>query len=107
MASQPNISHGATAPNDSQQRVLERIALQRQRLRARRAAHSQAVQVQAAQEQQQANDPDTPLSIRLLAFARSHPAAVAVAAGLAVVAGPSRLIRWAGLVMPLVMRMRR
>lgn len=93
--------------SEREQKVLERIALQRQRLRARRAARTQAVHIQAAQQQRQAADPDTPMSIKLLAFARSHPAAVAVVAGLALVAGPSRLIRWAGLVMPLVMQMRR
>lgn len=98
---------GSASLSDRQQKVLERIAMQRQRVRARRAARSQAMQVQAAQDQRQAADSDTSMTIRLLAFARSHPAAVAVVAGLAVVAGPARLIRWAGLAMPLIMQMRR
>ena len=47
------------------------------------------------------------LAARLVAFARLHPVAVAAVVGAAVLAGPQRLVRWATLVMPLVMRMRR
>lgn len=91
-------------PTPEQQKVLDRILVQRERLRARRAAHRQALAVQA---QQQGLEPDAPFATRLLAFARLHPAAVAVAAVAAVAAGPSRLIRWAGMLMPLWSRLRR
>ena len=91
-------------PSAEQRKVLDRIDQQRKRIHARSAAHRQ---VAALHEQQQSIDPDAPLSMRLLAFARMHPLAVAVAAAAAVVAGPSRLVRWAGIVVPLVSRLRR
>lgn len=87
-----------------QQKVLDRIAVQRERLKARRAAQRQALAVQA---QQQGTDLDATLVMRVLAFARMHPVAVGVAAVVAMAAGPQRLVRWAGLLMPLVARMRR
>lgn len=94
----------APAPSAGQQKVLDRIALQRDRLRARRAAQRQAL---AVHSQQQGIEPDAPLVAKLLAFARLHPAVVAVAAVAAAVAGPSRIIRWSSFLMPLLARMRR
>lgn len=88
----------------AQQRVLDRIAVQRERLRARRAARLQS---QALAAVAGAEDADAPLLTRAVAYARQHPAAVAALAGLAIAAGPRRLIRWAGVVLPLVMRLRR
>lgn len=88
----------------AQQRVLERIAVQRERLRARRAARMQS---QALAEVSAGDDADAPLLARTIAFTRQHPAAVAALAGVAIAAGPRRLIRWAGVVLPLVMRLRR
>lgn len=88
----------ARVPTPQQQKVLDRILVQRERLRARRAPGAGAeVRV----------EPDAPLAARLVAFARLHPVAVAAVVGAAVLAGPQRLVRWATLVMPLVMRMRR
>lgn len=95
----------ARLPTPQQQKVLDRILVQRERLRARRAALRQARAVAASAQVRV--EPDAPLAARLLAFARLHPVAVAVVAGAAVLAGPQRLVRWATLVMPLVMRMRR
>ena len=92
--------HAPQAP----QRVLERIAVQRERLRARRAAR---IQSQALAEVSAGDDADAPLLARAIAFTRQHPAAVAALAGVAIAAGPRRLIRWAGVVLPLVMRLRR
>lgn len=92
------------APSDAQQKVLQRIALQRDRLRARRAAHRQALAVRSGQ--QPTVEPDAPLVARLLAFARLHPAVVAVAAVAALAVGPSRIIRWSTVLMPLISRMR-
>ena len=94
----------ARRPTAPQQRVLERIAVQRERLRARRAARMQS---QALAEVSAGDDADAPLLARAIAFTRQHPAAVAALAGVAIAAGPRRLIRWAGVVLPLVMRLRR
>ena len=88
----------------AQQQVLDRIAVQRERLRARRAARLQS---QALAAVSGAEDSDAPLLTRVVAFARQHPAAVAALAGVAIATGPRRLIRWAGVVLPLVMRLRR
>lgn len=88
----------------AQQRVLDRIAVQRERLRARRTARLQSQALAAVPE---AEDANAPLLTRAVAFARQHPAAVAALAGVAIATGPRRLIRWAGVVLPLVMRLRR
>ena len=93
-----------THATQAQQRVLERIAVQRERLRARRAARMQS---QALAEVSAGDDADAPLLARTIAFTRQHHAAVAALAGVAIAAGPRRLIRWAGVVLPLVMRLRR
>ena len=93
-----------THATQAQQRVLERIAVQRERLRARRAAR---IQSQALAEVSAGADADAPLLASANAFTRQHPAAVAALAGVAIAAGPRRLIRWAGVVLPLVMRLRR
>lgn len=85
--------------------VLLRIATQRERLLARRSARAQAL---ALQSQQSAHMPTSgALPERLVAFARLHPVAVAVAAVAAVAVGPRRLIRWSGILLPLVARFRR
>lgn len=93
-------------PTAEQQRVLDRIAVQRERLRARRAARAQAL-AQARPAGEVGSGIDGSLALRAAAFAREHPAAVAVLAGAALVAGPRRLIRWAGVVLPIVLKMRR
>ncbi len=90
-------------PTAEQQRLLDRIALQRERLKARRAARAQS-QALAQSSQQAASD--EPFAVRAALFARQHPAAVAAIAGVALVAGPRRLIRWAGIALPLVSRLR-
>ena len=89
---------------EAQRQLVERIALQRARLHARRAARMQS---QALAEVAGGDDADNPLLSRVVAFTRQHPVAVAALAGVAVAAGPRRLIRWAGVVLPLVMRLRR
>lgn len=99
--SEQALSVHATA---AQQQVLDRIAVQRERLRARRAARLQS---QALAAVAGAEDADVPLLTRAAAFVRQHPAAVAALAGVAIATGPRRLIRWAGVVLPLVMRLRR
>ena len=93
-------------PTVEQQRVLDRIELQRERLRARREARAQA-RALAEQAGGPAGGEDASLALRAAGFAREHPLAVAVIAGIALVAGPRRLIRWAGIVLPMVMGLRR
>ena len=92
-------------PTAAQQRVLDRIALQRERLRARRAARAQSLAL--AQRDPGTGGMDESLALRAAGFAREHPLAVAAMAGVALVAGPRRLIRWAGVLLPMLMRLRR
>jgi hypothetical protein len=92
------------APTAQQQRILDRIALQRERLRARRAARAQAL---ADSQPAAAGGAEDSLALRAAGFAREHPMAVAAIAGVAVVAGPRRLIRWAGVLLPMLLRLRR
>src|SRR5690606_11686678 len=91
-------------PTPEQQHVLDRILVQRERLRARREAYRQT---RAIVQARAGVDPESPLPTRLLAFAKLHPVAVAAVAGLALLAGARRLIRFAGVVLPLVSRLRR
>jgi hypothetical protein len=93
------------SPTADQQRVLDRIALQRERLRARRAARAQSLAL--AQREPLGAALDESMLWRVAGFARQHPVAVATMAGVALVAGPRRLIRWAGVVLPMLMRLRR
>ena len=89
-------------PTAEQQRVLDRIALQRERIRARRKARAQSLAL--AQSAQQASA-DEPFALRAAAFARQHPVAVAALAGAALVAGPRRMVRWASAAMPVFTRL--
>lgn len=91
-------------PTAEQQQVLDRILVQRERLRARKEAYRQT---RTVMQTRAGLDPHDPLPKRLAAFAKLHPVAVAALAGVAMLAGPRRLIRVAGLLMPLVSRMRR
>ncbi len=93
----------ARRPTAPQQRVLERIAAQRARLRARSAQRHQ-LQTEAASAQ--GVSPDVPMLQRLAMFAKLHPVAVTAVLGAALVAGPRRLVRWAGVVLPLIMQLR-
>ena len=42
-----------------------------------------------------------------LTFARLHPLALGAVAGVAAFAGPNRVMRWVGVVLPAILRMRR
>ncbi len=95
----------AALASPEQLKVLKRIDAQRERLRARSLAVQQARALKAAEPDRV--DADAPLPMRLLAFAKLHPVAVAAAVGVALVAGPAKLIRLAGIVLPIVMRMRK
>jgi len=92
-------------PTPQQQQVLDRILAQRERLRARRDAQRQARAAAIAQGVRV--NPADPLLTRLASFARLHPLAVAAGLGIAALAGPARLARLAGVVLPAILRMRR
>ncbi|SDM38293.1 hypothetical protein SAMN05428957_105113 [Oryzisolibacter propanilivorax] len=91
-------------PSPEQQQVLDRILVQRERLRARREAYRQT---RAIVQARAGIDPDAALPAKLLAFARLHPVAVAAVAGVAMMAGPGRLFRLARVLLPLAARLRR
>lgn len=95
-----------TEPTVGQQQVLDRIAVQRKRLRARRAAHAQAVAMARSTQEVGAGNEGS-FVVRLAGFMREHPIAVASLVGVAAVIGPRRLVRWATLLLPLVLRMGR
>ena len=63
-------------PTVEQQRVLDRIELQRERLRARRVARAQA-RALAEQAGGPTGGADASLALRAAGFAREHPLAVA------------------------------
>ncbi|QNP50355.1 hypothetical protein H9K75_01290 [Diaphorobacter aerolatus] len=90
--------------SDEQAVVLKRIYAQRDRIEARRVALSQARALRARSADHV--DSDAPLLMRLIAFAKLHPVAVAAVAGAALFAGPARLMRIGGIVLPIVMKMR-
>jgi hypothetical protein len=95
----------AALATPAQREVLKRIDAQRERLHARRLALQQA---RALKDSTGSHvDAGAPLPVRLITFAKLHPVAVAAALGLALAAGPGKLIRLAGVVLPIVMRMRR
>lgn len=90
-------------PTPRQQEVLDRILSQRERLRARRTAMDE----RRTQSVLTGNvDPGATLPIRLVNFARSHPVATATVVGLAALAGPYRVVRWASVVLPFILRLR-
>ena len=90
-------------PTDAQQRVMDRIAVQRERLDARRVQRAQQKAVVRAQSGVGAG---APLLMQVAVVARQYPLATAALAGVAVVAiGPKNAMRWMGVALPLVMRL--
>ena len=88
----------------AQQKILHRIAAQRERIQARQQAYAQA---NSAAEAGAAGIGDDSLVLRCVAFAKQHPAAVVALAGAAMALGPSRLVRWASVALPWILRFRR
>lgn len=88
------------------ERVLERIEAQRIRLHERHVRRTQALAVSRDAKRVAGLGPDASLASRVAVFARLHPMAFAVAAGVAVVIGPRKLIRWVSVGLPWVMKMR-
>ena len=88
-----------------QQAVLARIAAQRERITARRSARAQTLELRSSHGP--AVPTSGPLAERVIAFARLHPMAVAAAAGVTLMLGPRRVLRWATVALPLIARFRR
>jgi len=88
---------------ERKQQVRARIAAQRERLQARaqerRQARAQAQDAAAAMAA-------VPLPQRAVAFAKEHPLALALLAAGVVLAGPARLVRWAGVALPWLIKLR-
>lgn len=88
-------------PTLAQQRILDRIAAQRERLRAQCAADART-----RSEGQAGAFPLAPLLSQALVQAGQHPMVVVAVLGLALAAGPKRLWRWGGVLLPLLIKMR-
>ena len=72
-----------------------------------RAARAKLLVRTAQQRAGELGSADDPLLLRAAAFARAHPLAVAAMAGAGLVAGPRRLLRWAGVLLPMLIRLKR
>lgn len=92
------------APTPEQQRVLVRIAQQRERIRVRPAAGANPTAL--APSQNQVIPAAAPFATRAVSLAARYPLLVAALAVAALVAGPRRLVRWADVVMPVFNRLR-
>ena len=90
--------------SDDERIVLKRIAMQRDRWVA--AKHAQQ-QTKALRAQADTVPADAPLVERLVVFAKLHPVATAVVAGLALMLGPRKLMRYGGLALPLLGKFKR
>ena len=90
-------------PTPAEQVVIDRITAQRIRLYEHRARRAQQ---RALLRAKQGLPPDASSALRAVAFAKQHPLALAAVAGVAVIAGPQRLMRWAGIALPLLLRLR-
>lgn len=90
-------------PTPEQQLVLDRIAMQRGRLAMLCAAQQQR---KTAPRTGWAALLSTPLLYQAVYVARQHPLAVTALVAGAVAAGPKRLARWAGVLLPLLIRLR-
>lgn len=86
-----------------QKQVLDRIARQRGRLKARAVAQAQAKALRQTQGASRVLADDS-LPERLLSFVRLHPVATAAAGGLLMVLGPRKLIRWSTVAIPWIVK---
>jgi hypothetical protein len=97
--------HNAPAgPLTQQQKIVARITAQRERVRARRSAYKQSKALQAGQTE---TTQDDSLVLKAVAFAKQHPAALVALVGAGLALGPSRVMRWATIALPWVLKMRR
>lgn len=84
--------------------VLKRIAMQRDRLGAAQQAR---LQTKALKKTPETVSADAPLAERLTVFAKLHPVATAAVAGLALMIGPRKLLRYGGVALPLLTKFKR
>lgn len=84
--------------------VLKRIAMQRDRMAAARQAKAQ---VKSLRAQVDAVPADAPLTERLAVFAKLHPIATAAVAGVALMIGPRKLLRYGGIALPFLAKLKR
>ena len=92
--------------SEDQRKVLQRIEMQRSRLKARAVARAQAKAVHSHEVANLQGVPaGAPLPERLMAFARLHPVAVAAAGAAALMIGPRKLMRVGSIMLPWVMRL--
>lgn len=89
---------------DEERVVLKRIAMQRDRMAAAQQAKAQAKSLRTQPETVPA---DAPLTERLFVFAKLHPVATAAVAGLALVMGPRKLMRYGAMAVPLLAKLKR
>ncbi|QXL83577.1 hypothetical protein [Comamonas sp. NLF-1-9] len=91
-----------------QQQLIDRITAQRarwrQRRQDRREQRAAGAGLRAVAAGARASEP---LLTRVGGFARQHPLAVAGVLAALAVAGPRRLARWASVLLPLVLQLRR
>lgn len=92
--------------SEQERAVLKRIAMQRDRLAAARQAKAQA-QAQSLHGQPDAVPADAPLVERVVVFAKLHPVATAALAGLALMIGPRKLLRYGSIALPLLAKIKR
>lgn len=90
--------------SEEERAVLQRIAMQRDRLYASQQARLQA---KALTAQPQSVPADAPLAERLMVFAKLHPVATAAVAGLALMIGPRKLLRVGAIALPLITKFKR
>ena len=90
--------------SEDERAVLKRIAMQRDRLVASKQAKAQA---QSLRSQPESVPADAPFTERLLVFAKLHPVATAAVAGLALMIGPRKLLRYGGMALPLLSKLKR
>lgn len=90
--------------NEAERAVLKRIAAQRDRLAAAKQAQQQA---QALRAQSAAIPVDAPFAERLAVFAKLHPVATAAVAGVGLMIGPRKLMRYGSLALPWIRKFKR
>lgn len=85
-------------PTAQQQAVIDRITAQRLRWYVRHMAKKRVVDASISK-----NIPRYWLT-QATVWVRAHPAAAAAAIGAVLAAGPRRVLRWSGIVLPILMR---
>lgn len=91
------------APTAEERAVLGRINAQRERLYELGALRAEQ---RALLRARQGLPLDASMALRAVVFAKQHPLALAAVVGAAAIAGPKRLMHWAGVALPLLLRLR-